>query len=1004
MSVVGDEGDSGVHIAEASTGREVKGSIPKMVLSYVRRVMGEEAVERVLAESARAAGADAKPGGLLEPASWTSPAYAIAIAEAAARVCGDTEIGRRAGEELMRVQRERGTIDFVRSVGSVAAALELAANVGTKMSAGRVIEVEATGEDWATITATYTDSSYAHPLFCGQAAGYYGLVPEVFGFTGVIAEPECMSRGDSRCVYRLRWSATESDKPLEEVAIAASRERANGLIERFEQLHSLATEMAAAEGVDSLLARIADGAGLAIDAPRYLLAVRMTEGGRLRIQHRGFADDRVERYAKRLLAGELVEHAGCLIADVSSGGRMYGRVVAMYPQGSSATDVDHRLLRAYARHAAAALNSVASLEGARRDRDTAEAMLKLAQGLAEVGTRSDVASRLAAAVPAVAACDTAGVWLWNSADECLCLEARSSHSERVGREVRGSIQHSEMPGLRALVANPVPMIVNLATAAPTLRKLILADGLVRAAIVPIMARGEFLGVISAGFRTGPADDKLDTNEDLLVRLGGLADQAATAMDNADLMTRVREEALHDSLTGLANRRMMESRAEHALRQPAAPSQVSLLFVDLDRFKNINDTLGHEAGDELIQQAADRLRGCVRASDTLARLGGDEFVVMLTGTSCDNDANAAAARMLDAFKPPFHLRGHDVFVTCSIGIAHAPRHGLDYTTLLRHADAAMYSAKHSGRGVAAVYEQTESSSGPTRLELESELHTAAERGQFHLLYQPQVDLETGAIVGVEALVRWDHPTLGRLSPDRFLPVAEEAGLMAGIDEWVRDEAFAQARRWLDQGIDLRMAVNISTGLLLDDGLAARVASDLATHRLDPSRVELEVTDRVVLDEDDFPGRLLPLAELGVRLAIDDFGTGTSVLGRLHRCPIDTMKLDRSFVGTIDRADAPAPIVRALVAMAKALDIDVVAEGVETEAQAEFLRAAGGVLAQGFLFSRPVEACEIEHLVRDHERRRFSGAQPRNNCNEPPTGSSREQFACRASDYRPRSASA
>lgn len=933
--------------------RQVKGSIAKTVLSYVRRALGEDAVADVLATVV----GHGSTADLMAPASWTSPAYTIAIANAAAATCGDADIGRRAGEELMRIQQERGTLDFLRSAGSVVAALELAANVGTKMSAGRVIEVAASGDGWATIEARYGRPTDAHPFFCGQAAGYYGHVPEVFGFNGVITEPECMSRGDERCVYRLRWSAASDDGRIEDSAITASRERASGLIERFEQLHSMATELATAEEVDTLLARIGDRAGFAIDAPRYLLAVRMTDGGRIRVQQRGIEPDRVDRLAAQLLAGELKEHRGCIIADVSSGGRVYGRVVALYPRGSSATEVDHRLLRAYARHAAAALDAVASLERARRDRDTAEAMLALAKGLAEAGTRSEVATRLAAAVPGVAACDVARVWLWDAAEECLRLAARHPVASDDERNV---IRLTDMAELAALIANPVPTVIDIERAPDSARKVMEADGVRQSAIVPMTARGVFLGVIAAEYARSEVDGELDVETDLLARLAGLADQAATAIDNADLLARVRDEALHDSLTGLPNRRLMEDRARLALDRIDRSRPLSLLFIDLDRFKNVNDTLGHEVGDELIRQAAERLRRGLRSTDTLARLGGDEFVVMLTDIADESEAQSAAARMLSAFREPFHLPGHDVFISCSIGVAHAPVHGSDYATLLRRADSAMYMAKRQGRGVSAEYTDAASTSNATRLGLETDLHTAVERDQLHLLYQPQVDLRSRRIVGVEALVRWDHPTRGRITPDDFLPLAEEAGLMQEIDEWVHSTAIAQARRWLDRGINLRIAVNLSTAALHDVTLAERIGKQLEALDLDPAQLEVEITDRVVVSDDDLPRLLRPLRDLGVRLAIDDFGTGTSVIGRLDGCGISTLKIDRSFVRGIDGTGASAPIVRALLAMASALDLQVVAEGVETEPQAALLAAAGCELAQGYLFSRPVEPTEIEQL--------------------------------------------
>lgn len=411
---------SGAHEAHAGRGdsRQVKGTIAKVVLSYVRRTLGEEAVAEVLADAARTCPSDHLSGW----APWTSPAYTIAVAEAAGRVCGDPDIGRRSGEEMMRLSTERGTIDFVRAAGSVANALKLAANAGTRLSNGRVIEVNDVGDGHATIVANYLGPNDAHPFYCGVAAGYYGLVPEVFGFAGVIAEPECMCRGDQRCFYRLSWSTTGHAVAVDDAAVATSRERTNTFVERFERLHAMATEMAAAEDVDTLLARITDSAGAAIDAPRYLLAVRTDESAPVRIHFKGFTPARANSFATRLLSGDLRESAECLIGDVASARNVYGRLIALYPKGSTVTSMDRRLFDGYARHAAAALEAVASLERARRDRDTAQELLALAKALAEVSSTSDVAGRVATAVRRVAVCEDASVWIWDPTVEGLRLE------------------------------------------------------------------------------------------------------------------------------------------------------------------------------------------------------------------------------------------------------------------------------------------------------------------------------------------------------------------------------------------------------------------------------------------------------------------------------------------------------------------------------------------------------------------------------------------------------
>ncbi|HMC52700.1 MAG TPA: EAL domain-containing protein, partial [Acidimicrobiales bacterium] len=586
----------------------------------------------------------------------------------------------------------------------------------------------------------------------------------------------------------------------------------------------------------------------------------------------------------------------------------------------------------------------------RRDRDTAESLLSLANALAEVRTRGDVAQLLGAAVPGVVGCTHVGVWLWDTDADCLCLAAQLPDEPRGGDLACRLLFASDLVETPGLISDPAPFMTMAESAVPAIRNVMEAEGLERCAFVPIIARGRFLGVVSAGSDCEDPEDE----GGLLARLRGLADQAATALDNVDLLARLKHQALHDPLTGLPNRALLEDRAHQALlRLRRSGRHVSLLFIDLDRFKNVNDTLGHEVGDDLIREAGGRLARCLRATDTIARLGGDEFVALLADTDDAGDASIVADRMRLALRRPFTLRGRQVFISCSVGIATAPEHGRDYSTLLRHADGAMYTAKNAGGAASAVHAAVAGPSRHARLELEGELHNALERGELHLLYQPQIDLKTMRVIGVEALLRWDHPVFGRLSPDDFIPLAEESGLIGEIDEWVREVAFEQAGRWVGAGMPLRMAVNLSTRVLRDPRLAEQVAALLEHCDLSPDLVELEVTDRVVMADDELEAVLAPVREVGVRLAVDDFGTGTSVLGRLQRCHIDALKIDCSFVEAIDSDSDDAPVVSALLSIAKSLSQDVVAEGVETAAQGRFLRRHGCQFAQGFFFSPPVE---------------------------------------------------
>jgi diguanylate cyclase (GGDEF)-like protein len=937
---------------------EVKGTFAKTVLSYVRRAMGEEAVTAVFWR----AGWDADGAGLAESASWTTHEMTVAIAEAAAEVCGDADIGRRAGEELMRIAHERDTIDFVRAAGSVPAALELVANVSTQMSQGRTHEVIDVGEGHASVACTYVRPEDAHAFYCGYAAGYFGLIPGVFGFEGVVTEPECMRRGADTCVIRLRWSASSHQAPGVATAdIEESRERVDSIVTRFEELHHMATELAGAEDVDTLLARITDRARVAVGAPRNLLAVRTADGGRLHVHHRGFENDReTDRITRRLLDGELDEGGHTLVEAVSADGHVYGWLVAMYPRGSTPTDMEHRLLGAYARHAAAALEAVAALEGARRDRDVAQGLLGLADALAQADSRTDVAERLAAAIPTVVERTHAQVWLWDPNAGCLRLEEQYPLGE--DRRSR-SLAASEVPEVARLVAEPAPALLERDAFPEEIADLVPADGPSRWALVPIQARGRFFGAVTVG---APSFAELTRDSaqggELLARLRGMADQAATALDNAELIEHIRAQALVDALTGLPNRTLLEDRTRTALRQAArAGHGVTLVFIDLDDFKKVNDTLGHHAGDEVITAAADRLHGCLRASDTLARIGGDEFVALLPDNGRPELARTVVDKIHEAFVAPFAVAGQEVLLSCSVGVACSPEHGTDHESLLRTADAAMYAAKRTGGAASAIAGDVPRERSSVRLDLESRLRSAIEHGELTVLYQPQVDLATLQQRGVEALVRWDHPTMGRLAPGAFLPLAERSGLIGPLDRLVLTRAVEQARHWREQHTPTRVAVNLSPRSLRDRSLPEHLGALLSQHGLPADVIELEISERALLDDPELHRVLAELHTLGVRLAIDDLGTGSTALARLGQLPLHTIKIDRSLVSAIGHQERVAPVITGLLTMAAGLQVEVVAEGVETDAQLAYLRGSGLCgHAQGFLFSPPVEAAQIPAL--------------------------------------------
>ncbi|PWB42029.1 MAG: hypothetical protein C3F19_04455 [Rhodocyclales bacterium] len=425
-------------------------------------------------------------------------------------------------------------------------------------------------------------------------------------------------------------------------------------------------------------------------------------------------------------------------------------------------------------------------------------------------------------------------------------------------------------------------------------------------------------------------------------------------------------ASHDALTGLPNRHLLNDRLEQGLAHHRYTNRIlALVFVDLDRFKIINDTLGHDAGDQLLKEIARRLSGCLREGDTVARQGGDEFVVLLTDLAKAEDAAFVAQKMLDTLAPPCLLAGREVLPAASLGIALYPRDGENMQELMMSADKAMYAAKQAGRGQYRFFDPEMNRAAADWLEVGAELHYALERNEFELHYQPKVDLKSGAITGVEALLRWRSPQLGLVQPNKFIPILEETGLILEVGEWVIARACRQARLWREQGLPpLRIAVNLSPRQFQQRNLAERIRSLIDQPDFQPDYLELEITESMVTQNVERAIAMLQeLRLLGVHLAIDDFGTGYSSLAVLKRFPVNCLKIDRSFVRDVPNNADDVAITRAVIALAHSMGLSVVAEGVETEAQRAFLVDSDCDEMQGFLFSRPLPGAELAALFRE-----------------------------------------
>ena len=565
------------------------------------------------------------------------------------------------------------------------------------------------------------------------------------------------------------------------------------------------------------------------------------------------------------------------------------------------------------------------------------------------------------------------IGLAQTGDDFLTVVAASGPMAAKSKNVRLSVKEdcAEGRGISGIAfRSGKPCISNDYLADPRgtmFHDSIRSDGVRAVAAFPLFNHGHPIGILL--FCAAEKDAFTPGSVDLLQRL---ADNIAFALENFDRAdektiadARIEYLASHDSLTGLPNRDMF-NRLLHSAMAEACRSQLqfALLFIDLDRFKIINDSLGHEAGDALLTEIAIRLRQNLGSGDIVARLGGDEFVVMLEHSAKRGDIEGIARRLLAAVSQPVQLSGYECHATASIGIAMFPEHGSDVHTLTKNADMAMYLAKEDGKNNFRFFAGTVKMQSIERLTLENSLRQALARNEFSLHYQPKVDLGTGQITGVEALLRWTHAEQGMLPPGQFIPLAEETGLIVPIGRWVLREACAQNMAWQRRGLrPVSMAVNLSPRQFIDENLLQDIDEALTASGMSPVLLQIEVTESMMMRDVSRAIRVLDaIQSRGIRIAIDDFGTGYSSMSLMKQFPIDTIKIDRSFVRDLPDDTEDQAIAQAIISMGRALSMTIVAEGVETVEQETFLRAHGCDEMQGFLFSRPLPPEALADLLR------------------------------------------
>ncbi|MGO9762313.1 MAG: diguanylate cyclase domain-containing protein [Solirubrobacteraceae bacterium] len=684
--------------AQEDSDRHISCSMSSVLLRLVRGHGGEAAVTAILGQAA----SRYEAAYLENVDNWISQDEASALLSAGVQASGDPAFARRVGEQMVGQHAGKQVATLLRSLGSVEVVLQTVAQTAAKLSAATEMEALEVGPGRAVVRACAHEGFTRLPVNCDWTTGLLAGTPILFGLPpGRVQESECQARGDAQCLYTITWDAEQAATAADpQQRVTALEAQLLATSERLQGVYAIAGDLVSTEDVETVLRRIVERASDAVRAPGHILAVRPDPDAELQVYSHGVANNDAQELARATLAGEPPARGSTLVVDVVSSRRAYGQLFARYPHAIEFLPQDREMLSLYAKHAAAVLDITLALQESARRNDQVSALLRLSHALANAGSSLEVAERLAAAVPEVVDCDRMAVWLWDEHERCLREQASWGRTPEQTAELREvSITPEDTDNLASMLTDPEPHFYGQDTDDAFVGGLMARLEVIALTVVPIVARGVFLGILTVSVTERP--ERLRPDSDLLRRLTGVAALAAPAIQSGHLVDQLRDKASHDGLTGLLNRVGFRHCIDAALDSAGADGRLGLLFVDLNEFKRVNDLHGHEAGDELICQAAARLRGCCREGDDVARLGGDEFAVILADVHHDEQLRAAERRVKDAFAQPFVVNDITLSVGASVGGGIWPDHGRTVSELVRHADAAMYEDKAHSRGASAT---------------------------------------------------------------------------------------------------------------------------------------------------------------------------------------------------------------------------------------------------------------------------------------------------------------